>query len=114
MGLDMYFHRGHAKENDEIFYFRKHSDLHGFLTDIWLSINPGKNSEDFNCEELEITKEIVDAIEIECKNLTHKKYSRFFWGSSYDADWERTKEKLIPLLRNELNEGNKVYYMPWW
>ena len=114
MGLDMYFYRGHAKENHEIYYFRKHSDLHGFLMNIWLFMNPGKNGDDFNCKELEITKEIIDAIEIECRNLTHKKYTGFFWGSSCDEDWKRTKKDLIPLLKKELNEGHKIYYVSWW
>ena len=114
MGLDMYFYRGHTEENHQIFYFRKHSDLHGFLMDIWLSMNPDKSRDDFNCEELEITKEILDSIENECKNWTHKKYNGFFWGSSYDVDWERTEDELIPLLKEELKNGNKVYYFPWW
>ena len=80
MGLDMYFYRGHAEENHQIFYFRKHADLHGFLLEIWRSMNPKKTSDEFNCEEFEITNEILHSIENECKNLTHKNIVDFSGG----------------------------------
>ena len=115
MGLDMYFCRGNSlNEESELFYFRKHSDLHGFLMNIWLSLNKNRYGNDFNCEYLEITKEILKSLEEECNKTLHQRYSGFFWGRSTIEQWEETRLELIPILYKELNEGNKVYYYSSW
>lgn len=38
----------------------------------------------------------------------------FFRGNSYDEDWEMTEKELIPIIRKEFENGNKVYYTSWW
>ena len=114
MGLDMYFYRNSVSSENQIYYFRKHADFHGFLMKIWCSLNPEKDSDDFNCDVLEITEEILEQIEKECKNKEHIHYHGFFWGNSYDEDWEMTEKELIPIIRKEFENGNKVYYTPWW
>ena len=127
MGLDMYFYKseqikcpccGHnfllTDHMSMIYYFRKHSDLHGFLMNIWLMNNPEKDNDDFNCEIMEITEDILNLLKDECSKKEHIHYSGFFWGSSYETDWNDTENKLIPIIEEELNKGNKVYYSSDW
>lgn len=113
MGLDMYFYDGDACE---IFYFRKHSDLHGWLRDQWLKLkeNKEKTSDDFNCVNFQLNSKLIDKMEKYAKKKTHTKYSGFFWGSSDEDDWVRTIEECIPRLRQEIEDGGVVYYHPWW
>lgn len=136
MGLDMYFykvnnvkcpHCGHEVFDDiellenkdnitELCYFRKHSDLHGMLAEIWVSKNPEMKPDDFNCAYLQIDNDIVNRIEKECnkseKNRKH--YTGFFWGESNEYDWNETKYQLVPRIREEIAKGNRVYYFSWW
>ena len=113
MGLDMSFLD--ANEN-EIFYFRKHSDLHGWLRDQWLKLkeNQDKTSDDFNCVNFKIDIKLLDKMEKYAKKKTHTEYRGFFWGASDQDDWDRTVNECIPLLRQHLENNEEIYYRPWW
>lgn len=122
MGLDMYFFRQGRDEirpgepgftdsaRSRIQYFRKHSDLHGFLADIWEEEHPG---EEFNYEYLRITPEILGKMKelVAMKDKPH--HSGFFWGESSDGDWEETRE-MLPRIAEILALGDRVYYYAWW
>jgi hypothetical protein len=111
MGLDMYFFEVPAgkspkKVRNEIQYFRKHADLHG-----WLVEKSGKK--ELNCEFMEITPEICKELQRYCTEPGKKHYSGFFWGESQDYQWEDTVE-MLNRIEGILKEGNKVFYRAWY
>ena len=110
MGLDMYFE---DKNGNEICYFRKHSDLHGWLQERWLEANPDKQPDDFNCTKFPITQDILDGMKELCNQTEHEHYSGFFWGESSKEDWEETKQ-LCDDIQNMLDEDETVNYYSWW
>ena len=78
MGLDMYAWRVKAadvvsdfevaKDNndfsklEEIFYWRKHHDLHGWMENLYRE--KGGTEESFNCVKVRLTKEDLERLEI--------------------------------------------------
>ncbi len=122
MGLDMFFFRqpvsapapGSEGFNDEslveIQYFRKHSDLHGFLEEIWVRAHP---EEEFNCVFMPITEEVLKDIQYLVDAPDKQKYEGFFWGESMEEQWEKTKE-LLPKIARAIGAGDRVFYYSWW
>ena len=110
MGLDAWFQTGKGKE---IAYFRKHADLHGFLQEIWLEKNPGKDPSDFNCKKLRITKKILKQLEDLARNQPDKHYHGFFWGATRPDDWKDTLDA-VDKMRGLISRGEQVYYTSWW
>ncbi len=114
MGLDMDFYKINSTgEKEHIHYFRKHADLHGVLRDSFLEKNPDKCTDDFNCCEFEITMDEVDKVYEFLNSDSGKHYTGFFWGRSTEEDWEETIV-LFTRIKNFLNAGYKVTYIPWW
>lgn len=115
MGLDMNFYKVNGNgQQEHLHYFRKHSDLHGVLQDCWLEKNPGKNAEEFNCIDFEITlEEVMRVIDFMSNRHTKKHYKGFFWGQSTEEDWEETIVALKEILM-ALETGEKVIYVCWW
>lgn len=117
MGLDMYFYsvpKGQEPsegKGEEIFYFRKHSDLHGWLEKQWHE-NLGR-SEEFNCVYMEITPDILSRLKDYLNNPAKEKCRGFFWGESTEENWRETRE-LIPRLEEIINSGDRVFYYSWW
>lgn len=110
MGLDMFFVDG---SGNEIKYFRKHADLHGFLSELWCAKNPDKTSWDFNCKKLRITKDILRKLRKFVDGPHDEHYTGFFWGHSTNEDWEETKV-LLDDIERRLNNKERVYYDSWW
>jgi len=123
MGLDMYFlkiARGGKPDLDpdactEIKYFRKHSDLHGWLQDQWLKAQAGETDPyDFNCLYFKVTRKTLNGMKKLCDSKRKKKYEGFFWGESTGEDWLETRE-LCDEIQDLLNDGlYDVYYYSWW
>lgn len=117
MGLDMYFYRvpkneAPSRENlAQIAYFRKHSDLHGWLERLWRE-RPG-NTGEFNCVFMEISPDILVRLKDYLKTPEKEKFMGFFWGQSQASDWQRTRE-LVPELESIIKSGDRVYYYSWW
>lgn len=70
--------------------------------------------EDFNCQELEITNEILNDLEIKTKNKELDiSDSPFFSGKH--QEWHYIDiETAIRKAREEMNLGNKIYYSCWY
>lgn len=116
MGLDMYFFTQKPDcdphcPKEEIAYFRKHSDLHGWMDEEWRKLYG--DDIDFNCEYLEITEDMLKRLSDYLKLPEKKHYKGFFWGTSTDEDWKETK-KLIPELKKRMKNGERIYYYSWW
>lgn len=121
MGLDMYAHYQNKKvvgneivieeKETEYAYWRKQNALHGFFLDWHLS--RGGDAE-FNCETLEITEELLDALEHQCKNKMLTPRSGFFWGSQ-DKPTDEDYQSYLAFIedsRELLKQGKYLTYYP--
>ena len=119
MGLDQYLM---WKETDDsepelIFQWRKHPNLHGFMTQEWLRLNPTKNADDFNCTPLELTKEMLDRLDA-CIHPANPgsglpETEGFFFGES-GGKYDDQDRKMLEFCRGALEKGQRVAYDSWW
>lgn len=102
MGLDqwVYAGKGEYDTSEEIFYWRKHSDLHGWFED--------RFDKGLNCINVEIDMPTLQSLKEDySKGL--KPASGFFWGKS---DWyhhEKTEE-FFSIAERYLKDGYKLWY----
>ena len=114
MGLDQYVFAvppNHPRDEPahELFYWRKHADLQGWMEALYRS--KGGEAKQFNCQEVELTSEDIDRLEREHGSLDTT--TGFFFGSSMQSDIEDTNS-FIELAREQLNQGNTLFYTYWW
>lgn len=99
-------------ETTEIHYWRKHHDLHGWMHRLYLAKG---GQEEFNCVPVELTEEDLNnlATALEAGHLP--KTTGFFFGNNPpDEDTIREDMDFIQKARNEIKDGQKVYYYSWW
>ena len=109
MGLDQYaFARKAGQEDSEIMYWRKHSNLEGWMADLYQK-RGGKGQ--FNCVELKLTESDLQMLEAEFRSL--KTASGFFWGQSRPEDNDST-EDFLALAYKALDDGYDIIYTSWW
>jgi hypothetical protein len=108
------------KKKVEVFYWRKHANLHGWFHELWLR-SGGKSLTDefgdnFNGGDwVRIDAEDLDALEagIKRQNLPHT--TGFFFGaSSGDLDEMKDDLKFIKKARAQLAKGYKLFYTSSW
>jgi hypothetical protein len=131
MGLDMYcyavpetFVEGdkdtdvvfceEAKEKkEEIFYWRKHHDLHGWMENLYRS--KGGAAESFNCVNLRITEEDLNTLKIAITQKKLPKISGFFFEEEELYELVQLEDlRFIVLARNTIKKGMAVFYDSWW
>ena len=95
----------------QLHYWRKHSDLEGYMSSIWHEQNPGKG--DFNCEFLELTEDIINEVIELSQTKGFSEASGFGWGQTYDEDHEVTIQAMQKALKY-MKDGYKVFYSSWW
>lgn len=133
MGLDMYAYvAAKAGQNDEywaqegddavpgdqkvskprrIAYWRKHPNLHGWMHRLWESRG---NEGDFNGDELELTAEDLDALELAVIHGQLPATTGFFFGNPVDEHYREQDLEFIKNARAELFMGLKVFYNSSW
>jgi hypothetical protein len=130
MGLDMYAFRvkaedviddfnvrddsmGRKEPLEEIAYWRKHHDLHGWMEKLYR--NKGGDKESFNCVPVRLTEFDLDALQFDLLNDALPETQGFFFGTN-PPDLESLKEDLefIQKARDAIKEGDAVYYDSWW
>ena len=103
----------------EIGYWRKHSDLQGYMENLYK--NRGGEKE-FNCVDLILSKEDCEDI-IEYSRERLKRSSQgiedehttgFFFGETQDSDWADTIDIFNKALVETDWENETVYYSSWW
>ena len=132
MGLDQYASvRLDTKDEDgvwdteEMAYWRKHPNLQGFMEALYHE----KGGEgEFNCVDVELTLEDIDALEASVKGGELPETGGFFFGDD-SFDWEdddgnkpkegdyyykKTDLQFIEDARKAIQQGKKVYYNSWW
>ena len=125
MGLDMYafavskensidqFTIAPDSDNEELQYWRKHHDLHGWMEQLYRA--KGGTKESFNCVPVQLTVEDLDQLQSDLLGERLPQTQGFFFGIN-PPDLESLKEDLmfIQKCRIALQEGKTVYYDSWW
>ena len=126
MGLDMYaFQRRGAldkpvdfdcrESDEEIFYWRKHPDLHGWMHRLYA--RKGGQSEqsarDFNGANVEITAADLDRLEQDVGRSLLPPTTGFFFGASLPDRADDDRE-FIAKARAAIAAGYAVYYTSSW
>jgi hypothetical protein len=135
MGLDMYaYARPPRKRNGDddvqIGEWRKHNRLQGWMQQLWESKGrPNANEDgDFNCAELQLTEEDINALEDDILTMTMPESNGFFWGSDSffwtDEDGKDYPEnsyyylerdlEFVTDARKMLNKKYRIIYSSWY
>ena len=123
MGLDQYAtaRRGEAKTDDEgytyyedskeLAYWRKHPNLQGWMQDLY---HEKGGEEDFNCVDLELTLEDLDALEESLDEEALPETVGFFFGGNADDHYAEADREFIVAARAAIKQGYTVVYSNWW
>lgn len=130
MGLDMYAFRvkaedvvddfnirddsmGRKEPLEELAYWRKHHDLHGWMERLYRA--KGGTKESFNCVPVRLTMEDLNLLESDILNNTLPETQGFFFGTN-PPDEESKQEDMafIAKAKIALAAGDAVYYDSWW
>ena len=126
MGLDMYAYATKAKPNkevdfsttnfneEELHYWRKHPNLHGWMHNLYESKGGDKHS-DFNGDCVVLTESDLDDLEHDIEQCDLPDTSGFFFGTSQNDDTEMKDDlEFVRKARTAIAEGKTVYYTSWW
>lgn len=104
---------GDAGRLDELFYWRKHHDLHGWMEELYRSRGGGADS--FNCIPIRLYSEDLDALELDVmKNRLPATKGFFFGDNPPDEESIQNDLEFIRLARASIKDGLAVYYDSWW
>ena len=130
MGLDMFAWRvtaedvvndfairsqedGRIGELNELWYWRKHHDLHGWMENLYRA--KGGTKESFNCVPVRLYPQDLDALQTDLLNSALPQTTGFFFGDNPpDADSLSNDLKFIQAARDAIAAGDAVYYDSWW
>lgn len=104
---------GREGELNELYYWRKHHDLHGWMEKLYR--RKGGTEQSFNCCPVQLTIEDLDALQFDLLNDGLPETTGFFFGDN-PPDLESLKEdlKFIQAARDAIADGKVVYYDSWW
>lgn len=95
----------------ELAYWRKHPNLHGWMQRLWESKG---NQGGFNGDELELTWQDLDDLELAVTHGQLPGTSGFFFGEDSDSHYRAQDLEFIKNARAELFLGLKVFYNSSW
>jgi hypothetical protein len=95
----------------EIAYWRKHPNLQGWMRRLWESKG---NSGSFNGDEIELTWEDLERLELDVIAGTLPGTRGFFFGEDSDEHYRNHDLEFIKNARAELFLGLKVFYNSSW
>ena len=135
MGLDMFlFRQKKFREGDdaynelvketseEVMYWRKANQIRSWI------VNNTIYEDDWNCEEVELTKETLEKLKADCETVmddpskARKIFptsAKFFFGSTDYDEWyfnelETTAKEIEIILKETDFENEIIYYTEWW
>ena len=123
MGLDQYAtaRRGEAKTDDEGFkyyedsmelaYWRKHPNLQGWMEELYREKG---GEQEFNCVDLELTLEDLDALEGSLDEEALPETAGFFFGTDSSDHYSEADREFIVQARAAIKQGYTVIYSSWW
>ena len=108
---------------EELAYWRKHPNLQGWMENLWHEKGcPDGNEEtansmfgsDFNCVDLELTLEDLDALEQTLDESALPETAGFFFGNDSSDHYAEADRDFIVQARAAIKQGYKVIYSSWW
>jgi len=125
MGLDMYAYAvskadaigeleiAKDAEREELHYWRKHHDLHGWMERLYR--DKGGDADSFNCIPVELTVDDLDNLQQALLDDDLPRTQGFFFGDN-PPDLESMRDDLmfVQKCRIAIKEGKVVYYDSWW
>ena len=123
MGLDQYANarRGEPQTDEdgytyyedsmELAYWRKHPNLQGWMEELWREKG---NDGEFNCEDVELTLDDLDALEQSLDNEALPETVGFFFGQNSDDHYAEQDREFIREARAAIKKGYTVVYSSWW
>ena len=123
MGLDQYAtaRKGDAITDDEgdtyyedsieLAYWRKHPNLQGWMENLY---HEKGGDESFNCVDLELDLEDLDALEESLDEEALPETAGFFFGSNADDHYAEADREFIGAARAAIKQGYTVVYSSWW
>ena len=129
MGLDMYAFKVKAEDaiddltiseaddgnrnTEEIAYWRKHHDLHGWMERLYREKGGAKES--FNCVPVRLSEEDLFELEQDVRRNNLPQTTGFFFGNNPpDNESLETDLAFIKKARQAIKDGYSVYYDSWW
>ena len=97
---------------EELCYWRKHPDLHGWMKNLFFD-KGGTTTSDFNHDIVFLTVEDVENLKTAIVEETLPKTSGFFFGDSDGRVKEGDLEK-VDLMLDALSKGSAIYYTSSW
>lgn len=98
---------------NELFYWRKHHDLHGWMEALYRS--RGGAVESFNCVKVRLYPEDLDALEKDVKANALPATTGFFFGNNPpDKESIEHDMQFITKARTAIADGFAVFYDSWW
>ena len=107
----------------ELAYWRKHPNLQGWMENLWHEKGcPDGNEEtansmfgsDFNCVDLELTLDDLDALEQSLDESALPETAGFFFGKDSSDHYAEADRDFIVQARAAIKQGYKVVYSSWW
>ena len=123
MGLDQYAtaRKGDAITDDEgdtyyedsieLAYWRKHPNLQGWMENLY---HEKGGDESFNCVDLELDLEDLDALEESLDEEALPETAGFFFGSNADDHYSEAYREFIVAAGAAIKQGYTVVYSSWW
>jgi hypothetical protein len=130
MGLDMYAFRvkaedviddfnvrddsmGRKEPLEELAYWRKHHDLHGWMERLYRS--KGGTKESFNCIPLRLSMADLACLEHDVlTNRLPETTGSFFGNNPPDEESKQQDMAFIAKAKIAITAGDAVYYDSWW
>ena len=129
MGLDMYAWRVKAEDAigdfeiardekeqtkvEEMYYWRKHHDLHGWMERLYRA--KGGTKESFNCVSVRLTMDDLNLLEHDVLNNKLPETQGFFFGTNPPDEYSVQQDmEFISKAKITIAMGDAVYYDSWW
>ena len=98
-------------EIEEIAYWRKHPDLHGWMEQLYRK--KGGTEKSFNGDTVLLTEEDIDSLKIAVLTRTLPSTSGFFFGAS-EQEINFADLEFIEKAKEAIKEGYTIYYDSSW
>lgn len=99
------------EESKEIAYWRKHPNLQGWMEELY---HEKGGEEEFNCVDLELTLEDLDALEQSLDEADLPETTGFFFGTDSSIHYAEQDREFIREARAAIKQGYTVVYSSWW
>ena len=121
MGLDAYLFATNEEisevdfstpdDHEEVAYFRKHPDLHGWCEERYRERNGADDT--FNCVNLRLTLDDLLDLQDATRHGKLPETRGFFFGESDGDKYEALEAALVECI-DLTEQGKNIFYHSWW